>query len=148
MLPLRQITLVRKRNVQVHVKTYTQIFMENCKLGPKMEVTWAKRMVLLWKYISRAVCAYGNWDEILYQLSHRDIEERLHKIKTWVEVIQRRGYEWNFVSSAMSPKNFWHFFTKCRLRVLKEIPYLGISNVHSRALITAVLQIIFFNRHY
>jgi len=65
-----------------------------------------------------------------------------------VEVAQRRGYEWDFVSSAKSPKNFWHFFTECRLNVLKEIPYLGIKNIHSRALITAVLQIIFFNQHY
>jgi len=36
------------------------------------------------------------------------------------------------LSSATSPKNLWHFFTKCRLRMLEEISYLGISNVHSR----------------
>jgi uroporphyrinogen-III synthase len=65
-----------------------------------------------------------------------------------MEEAQRRGYEWDFVSSAKSPKNFWHFFTECRLSELKETPYLEISNIHSRTLITAVLQIIFFNQYY
>jgi len=39
MLSLKQVTLVKKCNVQVYVRKYKQIFIENCKLGHQMEIT-------------------------------------------------------------------------------------------------------------